>query len=144
MLAPLHALAGTEILEGTVTHVKQIAHDRVGARHVDRPVRISQAERLLGRQRKHLRGGVIFHVAAGGLVGEPFAHVPFVGAGLRCELAGCHWCAGERPVEAELVADRHQHRADRRAQIADGFPEECVQALFINYHVALLGLLTDG
>ena len=50
-----------------------------------RAVLVGERERLFGRELVGPRRRVVGDVAAGGLVVEPFAHVPLVGPGLRRE-----------------------------------------------------------
>jgi hypothetical protein len=47
VLTPFHALSGAKVLEGAITDVKQVTDDRIGTRHIDRPVRVREAKRLL-------------------------------------------------------------------------------------------------
>ena len=144
MLAPLHALSSAKVLESAVTDMKQIADDRIGAWHVDRSVRVREAQRLLGREEERLVSGVVFDVAAGCLIGQPFANISLVRASFRRERAGRQWPGGECFVEPQLVADRDQNGADRRAEIADRFSQERIETLFINCHMVLPRRLEPG
>ena len=50
VVTPLHALPGLEVLEGVLECMKGGLDNVVCAGHVNRPIRIGQAERLLGTQ----------------------------------------------------------------------------------------------
>ncbi len=92
--------------------MEQVLHDLVGARQVDRAVRVGEAERLLLAQEVPAAHRVVLDVAARGLVGEPLADVALVGAGALGQLVRGHgFAVGHRLVEAELVAQAHHYPA---------------------------------
>jgi len=91
----------------------------------DRAVLVGDHHGLLGRKLVGAVGRVVGHVAAGGLVAEPLADVPFGGAGAggqrgRRDRPG----ARHRLVKAEPVADVQQQPRDGRAHVGDGLPDE--------------------
>src|SRR3984957_19898481 len=88
MLAPLHALAAFEILNGPPERVKCRFDNVVCAGHIDRSVRVGQAQGLLRRHRPFAARRVILNVAAGTLVAQPLAHVAFVGSSALRKFSG--------------------------------------------------------
>ncbi len=76
---------------------------------------------------------MVVHVAAGGLGVEPLADVALVGAGPLRELRGGQpAAAGERAVEAELVAHHHERGVERGSHLVHGSEEEGHQLLLID------------
>ncbi len=86
VLAPLHAVAAAEILNRTLTYVKQVLDNLVRAHQVDGTVRVGEAQLLFLVQVICVAGFVVFHIAAGGLIRQPLADVTLVGPGLLRQL----------------------------------------------------------
>ncbi len=114
--------------------MKQVLHDRIGARQIDRAVRIGKAQSLLLAQEVLIGRGVVSDVATRRLIGEPFTDVTLVRAGARGEFGAFQRTGCERAVQPELIADQYQHRTDGRAEVTDGLAEKCVQTPFIDCH----------
>jgi len=134
VFAPFHAVAGPEVVSGAIERVEGRLDDVVGAGQVDRAVGIGQTQRLLGVERVAALVGYVSHVATGGLVAEPFAHVALVGAGARGEFGRRGRGLGQRLVQPEAVADQHQSGADRSAQVANSLAEEGIEFVLVDVH----------
>ena len=114
---------------------------------VGRALLVGQRHRLLGRQRVAPAGGVVVDVAARGLRVQPLAHVALADAGAprqlgRRQAAG----AGERAVEAELVAHHDERRVEGRADLVDGAEDELLELVGVELRrhcsvVAIVSLL---
>ena len=141
MLAPFHALAGPEILERAVAR-RETGRARSSRRRARRPGRSGSArhsacsgvsENCLRARRRTPRNR-----RRPGWTAIRARSVRWCRSSPPSS-RGRHRSGRERPVQPEFVADRHEHRADRRAEVADGFAEECVEddASF-NWHELLL------
>ena len=75
---PIPCLCRAEILLRALAHVKQILHDRIDAGQIDGAVRIGKAQRLLLGEVIFAGRGIVFDVAAGRLIAEPFADIALV------------------------------------------------------------------
>ena len=141
MIAPLHAVAGLEVLERVLERMKGGLDDVVRAGHVDRSVRIGQAQRLLWTQRPLLGCGVVLHVSACALIPEPFADVALVGSCALRQLGRRHGAFRQFAIQPEPIADEDQRRTHRGAEIAHRLAEEFVQFRFVDSHGRLFSLV---
>jgi hypothetical protein len=119
MLVPAEALAGAEGVLDLRDGLKraQRQHERAG--RVDAAVRVGQRERLfLGHGERVVRG-VVLDVAAGRLAAQPLRDVPLIGVGLGGEFGGGGRRLGQRPVQAQPVAEYDVPGRDRRPQVPD-------------------------
>src|SRR5262249_33968579 len=90
---------------------------------------VGERERLHLVERERTRARIVIDVAGGGLRAQPLADVALVGVRLLRERLGRQAAgAGEGLVEAELVADAHERRTDRRAEVTDELAEKFVYA----------------
>jgi hypothetical protein len=120
VLVPAHALAGPERVRETLLVGEQGGHRRVEPEHVERAVLVGERLRLLRAQPVAVGIRVVVDVPAGGLVGQPLAHVALGGAGaLRDPGRAQRARARHRLVEPELLADEQQRRGDRRTHVRD-------------------------
>jgi hypothetical protein len=64
---------------------------------------------------------------------QPLAHVTLVGACAGSEFRGGKGTVrGQRAVKPQAVADHHQRRQRRGAEVRDGAAEKAVQCFFID------------
>jgi hypothetical protein len=100
------------------------------------PVRRGQGERLLLGEREAFGARVVGEVAAGGLSGEPLAHVALPDGGLLGDLGrrGRH-DREQRAVQAEPVADHRVDGVEARPRVHDEPSQEFVQLALIDCHV---------
>ena len=141
VVAPLHALSGLEVLECALERMERRLDDVVRTGHVNRPVRIGQAQRLLRTQRPLVGCGVVLHVSARALIAQPFADVALVGSGALRQLGRRHGALRQFAVQPEPIADKYQRRAHRGAEIAHRLAEELVQLGFVDSHGRLFSLV---
>ena len=146
VLVPAHALAAAERLEDLV-FVGVERRDRVvdarGCRTgcPRRPAR-ARARRAACSDRVV---GVVGHVAARRLVAQPLADVALgraraFGHLLRAQRPG----AGHRLVQAELLPDQHQRRADDRPHVGDRLAHERFEPGLVNLSSTHLCLPCSG
>ena len=108
--------------------------DVVRTGHVDRTVRVGQAQRLLFAQRPLPGGRVELHVPAGALIAEPFADVALVGTGALRQFIRRQPALGQFAVQPEPVTDQDQRRTHRGPEITNGLADEVVQLVFVDSH----------
>ena len=94
---------------------------------------VGEHERVLGRQHVRRRLRVVDDEAARRLGVEPLAHVALLRAGARGQLRRRDGLAvGHGLVEAELVAERHERRVERGAQLGGGVADEGLELLLVD------------
>ena len=142
MLPPLHAPTGTKILHCTRTDMEKVLHQHIGARQIDWPLGIGQAEGLLLIEEIGVGLGVIIDVTTRGLVAEPLADITFVRARSLRQFGGSQLTFRKFAIKPEFVPDQHQYRANRSTEIADSFAEECLKLFWGRCHFRLLPSLT--
>ena len=133
VLVPAHALAAAKGLENLIFVGVQGRDRVVDAEDVERAVLIGQRERVLIGQRVAVALGVVGHVAAGRLVSKPLAHVALSRArALRHLLRGQRPGVSHRFVQAELLADQHERRADDRPHVGYRLPHKGFELGLVN------------
>ena len=78
---------------------------------------VGQHEGVLGRERVAVGAGLVGDDAAGRLGVEPLADVALVRAGALGELAGGAGAVGQRPVQADVVADGDERGVEGGAEL---------------------------
>jgi hypothetical protein len=100
------------------------------------PVRCGQRERLLLGQREAPGVRVVGDVAAGGLPGEPLAHVALPDPGFHADLARRRRHDRQQcPVQPEPVTDHRVDGVEARPHVHDEPPEEVVQLALVDCHL---------
>ena len=133
VLVPADALAADEALGEPLAH----RHGGVGrledGGHGELGRVVGEHERVLGRQPVGVRLRVVLHERARGLHVEPLAHVALERPGAGGELRRRHGLAvGHRLVEAELVAEGHERRVERGAQLGGDVADEGLELLLVD------------
>ena len=133
VLVPADAAAFAEALGDPLPAVDGGDRALDHPRQVDRPAVVREHERVLDRQRVPVRVRLVGHVAAGRLGVEPLAHVALAGVGARRQLGGADGLGVRHGlVEAEPVADRHERRVERRADLAGHLVHERLEPCFVD------------
>jgi hypothetical protein len=141
MLTPLHARSGFEVAERLLERVERGLDDVVCAGHVDRAIRVGQAQRLLRTERPLVACGVVLDVSACALIAQPFADVALVGAGALRKLGRRHGAFRQFAVQPEPITDQDQRRTHRGTEIANRLAEEFVQLGFVDSHCCLISVV---
>src|SRR5205823_5309082 len=140
MLLPAHPGAGPERAEEPLVVGVAGRDALVCAAEEDRAVLVGEHRGVLGRQLERAVLRPVGDIAAGRLVAQPFADIPWRGPGL----AGQRLCrdgagAGHRPIQSELVTEVHQQPGDRRPHVTDRLADEPLQPRLIDFgHLTLL------
>src|SRR5215510_4691067 len=91
MFAPEHA---TAIAEVTLDSFRSLGHGlnyKEATADIKRTMFVRQGCRLFGRETVFSGCSVIFCVATGGLINQPFADIAFVSVGSLGQLGGSEW-----------------------------------------------------
>jgi len=115
--------------------VERRLHDVVRPWHVDRAVRVGQAQCLLLAHGPLVGVRVELHVAARALIAQPFADVALVGPGAFRQLSRRDRTVRQFAVQPEPVTDQDQRRTHRGAKITNGLAKEFVELDFVDSHV---------
>jgi hypothetical protein len=128
VLVPAHATAAAEALLDALAAGDHGVRGLEDAGHRQRAGLVGEHERVLDRQRVAIAHGVVGDEPAGGLRVEPLAHVALLRGGALAELGGAHRLrVGHRAVQAEPIADRHQRRVERGADLGGKKTDEGLQ-----------------
>ena len=133
MLGPGQPPAGAEGLRHLGLGAQDGGHDLEAPGDEGRAVLVGQGQGLLRGQRVAPAGGVVGHVAAGGLVEEPLPDVALGGAGAPGQLGRGEGAGpGQGLVEAQPVADHDQRGAGRRPPVGQHPPQERLQLRLVD------------
>ena len=133
VLAPAEARATADHVQdlGRIEH--RADRDLKEAGQVGGAVGVGERDGLLGGQVVAAAVRVVGHEAAGRLGVEPLAHVALVGVGGLGQLTRRERArAGQRAVQAELVAHDHQRRVERGSDLVDGVEDELHQLVAVD------------
>ena len=122
---PAQAFARAEGFDDLVFVEPERSRDLEGRRHENGALLERQHHRLRRRQSVSLLLGIVGDIAAGCLVGEPFADIALANAGClgeRHRSAGAE--VGHRLIQAELAPDIDQHAGKSGAQVGNDLADE--------------------
>jgi hypothetical protein len=115
--------------------MKKILHYGIGARQIDWPVRVGEAQCLLFVEGILGGGAVVLDVAAGSLIREPFADVAFLGTRAIRKFRGREWPRRQSSVQSQFVAQQNQNCADCCTEISYRLAKKCIESCFVDRHV---------